>query len=518
MESTNENEATEILNRLVEQYQTPLRRMCFIMLRDEELAKDAVQDTFLKVYKNIDVFRGECSEKTWLMQIAVNTCRDVKRSAWFRHLDRRITLEDLPEPSVQPAESAVELTMEIMQKVAARHGLVCLLHEKPFAGVNGSGKHNNWSISTDTGVNLLSPGETPYENAQFLLFLCAVIKAVDDYQDLLRLSVATAGNDHRLGANEAPPAVVSMFLGDELNGVLEAIEKDIPYEGAEKTQMKLGVDVLPKFNRDTTDRNRTSPFAFTGNKFEFRMLGSSNSIACANMMLNSAVAESLKIYADRLEKAENFEETLHAMIRKTIKDHKRIIFNGNGYDDAWIKEATEKRGLMNYPSTPDCMPHLLDEKNVRMLTSHKVFSKAELESRCEIMLENYCKTIVIEANTMVDMVKREIIPAVEAYAMELARTASAKKRVDETLACRYESGLIKKLSTLTDQMAVRTDALETALIELQDVKDIVAQSYQIRDTVLTRMQELRIACDEAETVTAKKYWPFPTYTDLLYRV
>ena len=411
-----------------------------------------------------------------------------------------------------------QLTMEIMQKVAARHGLVCLLHEKPFAGVNGSGKHNNWSISTDTGVNLLSPGETPYENAQFLLFLCAVIKAVDDYQDLLRLSVATAGNDHRLGANEAPPAVVSMFLGDELNGVLEAIEKDIPYEGAEKTQMKLGVDVLPKFNRDTTDRNRTSPFAFTGNKFEFRMLGSSNSIACANMMLNSAVAESLKIYADRLEKAENFEETLHAMIRKTIKDHKRIIFNGNGYDDAWIKEATEKRGLMNYPSTPDCMPHLLDEKNVRMLTSHKVFSKAELESRCEIMLENYCKTIVIEANTMVDMVKREIIPAVEAYAMELARTASAKKRVDETLACRYESGLIKKLSTLTDQMAVRTDALETALIELQDVKDIVAQSYQIRDTVLTRMQELRIACDEAETVTAKKYWPFPTYGDLLFSV
>ena len=411
-----------------------------------------------------------------------------------------------------------QIMMRILKKVASRHGMRCLLHEKPFAGVNGSGKHNNWSISTDTGVNLLSPGETPYENAQFLLFLCAVIKAVDDYQDLLRLSVATAGNDHRLGANEAPPAVVSMFLGDELNGVLEAIEKDIPYEGAEKTQMKLGVDVLPKFNRDTTDRNRTSPFAFTGNKFEFRMLGSSNSIACANMMLNSAVAESLKIYADRLEKAENFEETLHAMIRKTIKDHKRIIFNGNGYDDAWIKEATEKRGLMNYPSTPDCMPHLLDEKNVRMLTSHKVFSKAELESRCEIMLENYCKTIVIEANTMVDMVKREIIPAVEAYAMELARTASAKKRVDETLACRYESGLIKKLSTLTDQMAVRTDALETALIELQDVKDIVAQSYQIRDTVLTRMQELRIACDEAETVTAKKYWPFPTYGDLLFSV
>ncbi|MDD7345292.1 MAG: glutamine synthetase III, partial [Ruminococcus sp.] len=286
-----------------------------------------------------------------------------------------------------------QLTMEIMQKVATKHGLVCLLHEKPFAGVNGSGKHNNWSISTDTGVNLLSPGDTPYENAQFLLFLCAVIKAVDDYQDLLRLSVATAGNDHRLGANEAPPAVISMFLGDELNGVLEAIENDTPYENAKKTKLKLGVDVLPKFNRDTTDRNRTSPFAFTGNKFEFRMLGSSNSIACANIMLNSAVAESLKIYADRLENADNFEEKLHEMIRKTIKDHKRIIFNGNGYDDAWIKEATEERGLSNLKTTPDAMPHLLDKKNVDMLTSHKVFTVAELNSRCEIMLENYCKAV-----------------------------------------------------------------------------------------------------------------------------
>ena len=411
-----------------------------------------------------------------------------------------------------------QLTMEMMQKVAARHGLVCLLHEKPFAGVNGSGKHNNWSISTDTGVNLLSPGETPYENAQFLLFLCAVIKAVDDYQDLLRLSVATAGNDHRLGANEAPPAVVSMFLGDELNGVLEAIEKDIPYAGAEKTQMKLGVDVLPKFNRDTTDRNRTSPFAFTGNKFEFRMLGSSNSIACANMMLNSAVAESLKIYADRLESAEDFEETLHEMIQKTIKDHKRIIFNGNGYDDKWIKEATEVRGLLNYPTTPDCMPHLLDEKNVRMLTSHKVFSKAELESRCEIMLENYCKTIVIEANTMVDMAKREIIPAVEAYVMELAKTISLKKSVNEMLACQYENSLIKRLSSLTGQMAFQTDALENALIKIQDAEDIEEQACELRDTVLTRMQELRIVCDEAETVTAKKYWPFPTYGDLLFSV
>ena len=411
-----------------------------------------------------------------------------------------------------------QLTMEIMQKVAAKHGLVCLLHEKPFAGVNGSGKHNNWSLATDEGVNLLSPGETPYENAQFLLFLCAVIKAVDDYQDLLRLSVATAGNDHRLGANEAPPAVISIFLGEELNAVLEAIEIGTPYEGTEKTQMRLGVNVLPKFNRDTTDRNRTSPFAFTGNKFEFRMLGSSNSIACANMMLNSAVAESLKIYADRLEKAENFEDVLHEMIRKTIKDHKRVIFNGNGYDDTWIKEAVEKRGLLNYRTTPDCMPHLLDEKNVRMLTSHKVFSEAELKSRCEIMLENYCKTVLIEANTMVDMAKTEIAPAVSAYVLELANTAVAKKAVDDSISRSYETELMKKLVRLEDQIAVKTDELEEAVMKLQDAEDVEAESYMIRDAVLGKMGELRAACDEAETITAKKYWPFPTYGDLLFGV
>ena len=408
--------------------------------------------------------------------------------------------------------------MEIMQKVAAKHGLVCLLHEKPFAGVNGSGKHNNWSLATDKGVNLLSPGETPYENAQFLLFLCAVIKAVDDYQDLLRLSVATAGNDHRLGANEAPPAVVSIFLGDELNGVLEAIENDTPYAGTEKTQMKLGVNVLPKFNRDTTDRNRTSPFAFTGNKFEFRMLGSSNSIACANIMLNSAVAESLKIYADRLEKAEDFESALHEMIRKTIKDHKHIIFNGNGYDDTWIKEATEKRGLLNYRTTPDCMPHLLDEKNVRMLTSHKVFSEAELKSRCEIMLDNYCKTVLIEANTMIDMAKTEIAPAVSEYVLELAKTAAAKKSVENSISCNYETGLLKKLAILEDQIMIKAEELEDAVLKVQDITDITEESCMIRDSVLSKMGELRIACDSAETMTAKKFWPFPTYGDLLFSV
>ena len=411
-----------------------------------------------------------------------------------------------------------QLTMEIMQKVALKHGLVCLLHEKPFAGVNGSGKHNNWSISTDTGVNLLSPGETPYENAQFLLFLCAVIKAVDDYQDLLRISVATAGNDHRLGANEAPPAVVSIFLGDELQGILDAIETDTPYCAAKKKTMKLGVDVLPRFARDTTDRNRTSPFAFTGNKFEFRMLGSSNSIACANIMLNAAVAESLKIYADRLEGAQDFETALHDMIQKTIKDHKRIIFNGNGYDDAWIQEATQNRGLTNYPTTPDCIPHILDEKNVKMLTEHKVFSVAELKSRCEITLENYCKTVIIEANTMVDMARKQILPAVEGYTAELASSVAAKKTVAPGLACGYETGLIVKLSALTDQIALKTEELENAVLALKGSADVIQESCGIRDEVLPRMSALRALADEAETQTAEDYWPFPTYGELLFGV
>ncbi len=411
-----------------------------------------------------------------------------------------------------------QLTMEIMQKVAAKHGLVCLLHEKPFAGVNGSGKHNNWSITTDAGVNLLAPGKTPYENAQFLLFLCAVMKAVDDYQDLLRISVATAGNDHRLGANEAPPAVVSMFLGDELNAILEAIETNTPYSAAGKQVMKLGVSVLPQFTKDTTDRNRTSPFAFTGNKFEFRMLGSSNSIACANIMLNAAVAESLKIYADRLEKAENFETVLHEMIRKTIKDHKRIIFNGNGYDDAWIKEATEKRGLCNYRTTADCIPHLLDKKNVDMLTSHKVFTEAELKSRMEITLENYCKTVLIEANTMVSMARSEIAPAVETYVKEIAKTAALKKSVSDDISCAYESNLLKKLSVLTDRISFATDALESAIAQVAQCDNIVVESAAIRDVLINKMGELRVACDEAEVLTSKKYWPFPTYGDLLFGV
>ena len=411
-----------------------------------------------------------------------------------------------------------QLTMEIMQKVAAKHGLVCLLHEKPFAGVNGSGKHNNWSMATDTGVNLLTPGETPYENAQFLLFLCAVIKAVDDYQDLLRVSVATAGNDHRLGANEAPPAVVSMFLGDELTAVLDAIENDAPYSGSEKTTMKLGVHVLPKFTRDTTDRNRTSPFAFTGNKFEFRMLGSSNSIACANIMPNAAVAESLKIYADRLENVDDFETALHDMIKKTIKDHKRIIFNGNGYDDAWIKEATEERGLLNLRTTPDAMPAMIADKNVKMLTAHKIFSPAELHSRYEILLENYSKTVNIEALTMVDMARKEILPAVEGYIKSLAETLAAKKAAVAGLPCKYETATITKLSELSDEIADATADLDSEIAKFQAIEDVTEAANDIRDVILGKMDALRAVCDEAETITAKEFWPFPTYSDLLFSV
>ena len=411
-----------------------------------------------------------------------------------------------------------QLTMEIMQKVASRHGLVCLLAEKPFAGVNGSGKHNNWSLATDTGVNLFKPGETPYENAQFLLFLCAAVQSVDNYQDLLRLSVATAGNDHRLGANEAPPAVISIFLGDELTAILDAIETDTPYNGTEKTILKLGVHVLPKFTRDTTDRNRTSPFAFTGNKFEFRMVGSSDSIACANIMLNAAMAETLKEFADRLEGVPDFESALHDLIKETIKAHKRIIFNGNGYDDAWITEATEKRGLLNLRTTPDALATVLEKKNVEMLTSLKIFSEAEIHSRYEICLENYCKTVNIEGLTMVDMARKEILPAVEAYLGDLSGTVAAKTAAVPGLACKYEKELISKLSKLADEIGDAVSSLDTTLIRLKAVPDITDAAYVIRAVVLQKMAELRVVCDEAESITADKYWPFPTYGDLLFGV
>ena len=416
------------------------------------------------------------------------------------------------------ATDSNQLTMEIMQKVARKHGMVCLLHEKPFAGVNGSGKHNNWSMATDDGTNLLSPGETPYENAQFLLFLCAVIQAVDDYQDLLRLSVATAGNDHRLGANEAPPAIISIFLGDELTQILEAIKNDAPYKGKEKEILKLGVHSLPRFSKDATDRNRTSPFAFTGNKFEFRSLGSSNSIACCNIMLNAAVAESLKQYADRLEGAEDFKAALHELIREVIAKHERILFNGNGYSEEWVEEATKVRGLLNLKTTPDAMPHLLDKKNVDMLTAHKVFSETELQSRCEIMLENYCKTVNIEGHTMVDMVRKDYLPAIEDYLYSLANTTSAMKAVSSNVKCNYEISTMERLSELTDYILERVKDLEKALEDLKQYNDIVQTAEVIRDDVIPKMEHLRKHVDEAEMLASEKCWPFPSYGKLLFSV
>jgi len=411
-----------------------------------------------------------------------------------------------------------QLMMEIMQKVARKHGMVCLLHEKPFAGVNGSGKHNNWSMATNTGVNLLSPGDTPYENAQFLLFLSAVIQAVDDYQDLLRLSVATAGNDHRLGANEAPPAIISVFLGDELSAILDAIKNDTPYEGTEKVIMKLGVHTLPRFSRDTTDRNRTSPFAFTGNKFEFRSLGSSNSIACANIMLNAAVAESLRQYADILEKATDFETELHNLIKDVITKHERILFNGNGYGEEWIKEAVEVRGLSNLKTTPDAMPHLLDQKNKDMLMSHNVFTESELTSRCEIMLENYCKTVNIEAHTMVDMVRKNYLPAIEQYLYSLARTTSLMKSVSSNVKCNYEISTMERLSELTDYILERVRDLEKSLEELKGYEDVIKASEFIRDDLIPKMEHLRKHVDEAEMLTSEDSWPFPSYGKILFSV
>ena len=407
-----------------------------------------------------------------------------------------------------------QLVMEMIKKVAERHGFVALLHEKPFDGVNGSGKHNNWSLSTDKGGNLIAPGDTPHDNAQFLLFLCAVIRAVDEYQDLMRISVASASNDHRLGANEAPPAVISIFLGDELTDVLRSIEEDAPYTKSEDVLMKLGTVVLPRFSRDNTDRNRTSPFAFTGNKFEFRMPGSMSSLAFPNVIINSAVADSLEYFADILEGAEDVRETLYELVRMTIRDHKRIIFNGNGYDDEWIIEA-ERRGLSNYRTTPDCVPHLLDEKNVSMLTKHKVFSRSELESRCEVMLENYCKTITIEARTMRSMAIKRIAPAVESYTAELAANMTAKREAVPGLGCRFESETIAKLSELTDSIYEGVRAMEETLAGLGD-GDYLADAQVIRDSLLPQMQELRAFSDAAEKNTSKKYWPLPNYGLLLF--
>ncbi|MCI5840503.1 MAG: glutamine synthetase III [Clostridium sp.] len=410
-----------------------------------------------------------------------------------------------------------QLTMEIMQKVAKKHDMVCLLHEKPFAGVNGSGKHNNWSISTDTGVNLLEPGETPYENAQFLLFLCAVIKAVDEYQDMLRISVSSAGNDHRLGANEAPPAIVSMFLGSDLSDILETIEDDREYDAKERDIMRIGVHTLPKFPKDTTDRNRTSPFAFTGNKFEFRMLGSASSISCANTVLNTTVAEELKQFADELEGAEDFEGALHDLIKKTIKEHKRIIFNGDGYDESWVAEA-EKRGLSNLKTTPDALAHMLDKKNVDLFTSHKVFTLEEFTARHEVRLENYCKIINIEALTMLDMVRKDILPAMSGYSAQLGDAVAKKIAVLPDADCSYEKDSLKMLTALIGAAHRTVKKLEQDLLTSKSVDDMVELAEFYKSTILDDMRELRIAVDEMETVSSAEAWPYPSYGELLFGV
>ena len=415
------------------------------------------------------------------------------------------------------AADSNQLTMEIMQKVAKKHDMICLLHEKPFAGVNGSGKHNNWSISTDTGVNLLEPGDTPYENAQFLLFLCAVIKAVDEYQDLLRISVASAANDHRLGANEAPPAIVSMFIGTDLAEILEAVETGKPYGAKEKEILRIGVHTLPKFPKDTTDRNRTSPFAFTGNKFEFRMLGSSASISCANTVLNTSVAEELKQFADELEGKEDFENALHELIKRTIKEHKRIIFNGDGYDESWVKEA-EKRGLLNLKTTPDALKHLLEKKNIDLFTSHGVYTTTELEARHEVLLENYVKIVNIEALTMLDMAHKDILPAMSAYSKELADAALEKKKLSEDIDTTYETETVKALGNLIGSTYSNVKKLESDLYTAKSITSSVELADYYKDFILADMSALRASADEMETMASSEKWPYPSYGDLLFGV
>ena len=410
-----------------------------------------------------------------------------------------------------------QLTMEIMKKVALRHDLVCLLHEKPFAGVNGSGKHNNWSLSTNKGENLLKPGKSPYENAQFLLFLCSVIKAVDEYQDLLRTSVASAGNDHRLGANEAPPAIISMFLGDELTEILESIEAGTPYSKKDAPVMEIGVHVLPTFPKDTTDRNRTSAFAFTGNKFEFRMLGSSCSVSGPNIVLNTIVAEELCQFADELEKAPDFKKALNELIRRTISEHKRIIFNGNNYSDEWVAEA-EKRGLLNLKSSAEALPYFVKEKNIELFTKHNIFTETEVRSRCDIMLENYSKMISIEAHTMIDMAQKEILPASIKYAERLCTAAAAKKALSESISCNVEIELAERISALTSSLAKEISALDKALLEVKDADNPQLEAQSYHELVIPTMQNLRCTADQLETLVAEEYWPFPTYGDLLFGV
>ncbi len=410
-----------------------------------------------------------------------------------------------------------QLTMELMKKIAGHYGLTCLLHEKPFAGINGSGKHNNWSISTNTGINLLEPGDSPQENAQFMLFLAAVIKAVDEHQDMLRVSVASAGNDHRLGANEAPPAIVSIFLGEELTNILEAIDNGSDYNHKARTEMEIGVCVLPRFPKDTTDRNRTSPFAFTGNKFEFRMLGSAFSISGPNIVLNTIVAESLAQFADILESSKDFTKTLNELVKSTITKHKRIIFNGNNYSEEWVKEA-EKRGLLNLKSTVEALPYFISKKNIQLFTKHKVFTETEIHSRYDILMENYCKTINIEALTMLEMVEKEIIPAVCSYTKALSDTAISKKALSSDINCELEKSIVAKLSSLSESLYKKAKKLEEDLLGVKNHDTLKAQGEYYRNVIFLAMQELRAVADEIEAIVGEEYWPYPTYGQLLFSV
>ena len=468
-----------------------------------------LEDHYFGIIKpRVSAFMKELDEELWKLGIYAKTKHNEVAPAQHE-LAPIFTTTNI-------ASDHNQLTMEMMKKIAERHGLVCLLHEKPFSGVNGSGKHNNWSLSTDKGQNLLDPGATPYENAQFLLFFVAVIKAVDEYQDLLRISAASAGNDHRLGANEAPPAIVSMFIGDELEEVIESIEKGTDYKGNKKQNMEIGVHVLPNFPKDTTDRNRTSPFAFTGNKFEFRMLGSNQSISDANIVLNTAVAEELKQFADELEGAEDFTKTLNEIIRRTIKEHKRIIFNGDGYADAWQEEAA-KRGLLNYKTAVEAIPHFVDEKNVKLFTSHNVFTEKEMISRTDILLEIYSKTINIEALTLIDMVKKDILPAISAYTGELASTLAAKLAVCEDVDVSMERAEIKELSGYQGRLYALVTELDA---QLENVPGTGAENTAVyyRDTVVAQMQSMREVIDAAEQKVSGGYWPVPTYLDIIFRV
>lgn len=464
---------------------------------------------FGAIKPRVQAFMSELDEEMWKLGVLAKT--EHNEAAPAQHEFAPIFT------TTNVATDHNQLTMETMKKIAAKHGLVCLLHEKPFAGINGSGKHNNWALSTNKGKNLLDPGKTPSENAQFLLFLAACIKAVDDYQELMRISIASASNDLRLGGDEAPPAIVSIFLGDELTAILDCIESGCPYKGTDEAEMEIGVSVLPHFPKDNTDRNRTSPFAFTGNRFEFRMLGSSASVASPNIVLNTIVAEVLRQFADELDSADDFSAAVSKLIKRTIKEHKRIIFNGDGYSVEWQKEA-ERRGLLNLKTTVDCMPYFISEKSIKLFTEHKVFTEIELHSRYEIYLEQYSKVVHIEALTALDMLHKEIIPAVADYIRDLASSAASKKAISSALSTSFEEKLITRLSSLAEELCKLTSELDTAVHSRSSFSSALDEATYYRDVVIAKMTDVRRVADELEYRVGEKYWPYPTYGDLLFKI